>query len=47
MIVGNLRTLARLSRLLAEQSFRAELRGCANPAAAQDLIAAFEKDLLN
>ena len=32
---GHLRTLARLSRLLAEQSFRAESRGCANPAAAR------------
>ncbi len=44
---GHLRTLARLSRLLAEQSFRAELRGCGNPAAAHDLIAAFEKELVN
>ena len=44
---GHLRILARLSRLLAEQSFRAELRGCGNPAAAHDLIAAFEKELVN
>lgn len=42
---GHLRTLARLSRLVGNAAFRAELRACENAAAVQRAIADFEQGL--
>ena len=42
---GHLRVLARLSRLLADATFLAELRGAADAQSAHDLVARYEINL--
>ena len=42
---GHLRVLARLSRLLADANFLAELRGAADARSAHDLVARYETNL--
>ena len=43
---GHLRVLARLSRLIAQPDFLSQLRSADSPAAAHDLVVAFEEKIL-